>query len=1184
MVKTRNLLRMMPKRFIALLILSIFLIAGLGTPTILCRSGLAARILQKALTTPELPIEVSSVDAGWLTPTQIKNFSVGTASGDYLRIESLACDLSIFEWLTLDPAESIELYARKAKLNAKIKDGKICFLNDLQQLKSDTNTGSKSQYLLDIKEISLMLDEQESGKTWQLDQANAAISYTESSVTIDLEGVVTDPGEQNGSLRCTAAYTPAKESKVIGKLNEKDSWSILLNLDSLPLSCSQLITPYLADSQVELARFIEGDATGEFKVSSVGSHESRISFSNLQLRKVKALDPALGEWQQQLSEINGDITLSENGVSTEGLSLSSDFGHIAIDGQIEPPKSKQSLMKFIRGAVVALNGSIELDIDLPIFWKSASDFLPFKQGTEVVSGRVHGQIQTDHSTRPIATTLQVMLENFQATTETGKSISLAPNSLTAKIETDDTYLRANSLEWKSEFGSAYFQGDLQDGSGAFEIDFSKITQSLSQFLMIDEGALSGTSEGEIRWTASDSDQWSLNGSFDADSVVLRVGNLPKLKQKQINGTINAKGIWGSEGLEALRQLNAAIDLDDIRVSCELSPGEHKLSSKEQVGVHWSSQGKLSSFNQVLKHLSIRGINAIGGNYVFEADSLISGSEIEITQSAGEITNFVSQFNEISFQQPLMQVAIAGQYDLSNDHYHIHDFTLSSHSISARAKGERTADTAEYELQWRTLLDRLSTSFAQQLDYPQSGSGNGDEIANSDRLSDAIENLQLRGDVQGTLSAKRAVDSSQYEIDMQVSDLSIPHVGTKPASNQNVNGGSKGGLQNGSDSGWWIEPRTRVLAILRVPNQDEEIRFDQLDISTDWIQTSLQGQLATTEMDHRLSLAGTSTWNMDRLNKRLTSMAPVDLVLNGTHQSDVSLNSVLSVDGLNTFQITTDVGWDSARIAGVELASASIPIRVDQNQITFHGSKLPVGEGWIDLNGSIQQLNQETWIELTPSRIAEGIQITPEMSEQWLRFIAPLLADATKIDGNLGISVDEARINISDPTKTRLSGRLELDTVRLVAGPFMNQLIQTLQQLKKIGRDPSQILRTDPSTLIKLPTQTVAFGVANQIVAHERLLIDVDRAQLITTGQVSFEGNLNLTTAIPLDEKWIGKDLQRLAGQTLYLPIQGTLERPSLDRENLQDLLTQLGIQAIQRNAENYIEDQINRGLDKLFGK
>ena len=207
-----------------------------------------------------------------------------------------------------------------------------------------------------------------------------------------------------------------------------------------------------------------------------------------------------------------------------------------------------------------------------------------------------------------------------------------------------------------------------------------------------------------------------------------------------------------------------------------------------------------------------------------------------------------------------------------------------------------------------------------------------------------------------------------------------------------------------------------------------------------------------------------------------------------------------------------------------------------------------------------------------------------MSKQWLRYIAPLMADATEINGLVGLNLNEAKINLSDPAKTRLRGQLELDTIRLIAGPLTNQLIQSVQQINSIGKVFSgQPASREPSTILKMPKQSINFSVANQIVAHERLLLDVDRAQVITNGQVSFDGQMNLTAMVPLDARWLGSDLQRLAGQTLSLPIRGTLDRPLLDATNLSRVLADLGIQAIQKNAESYLEEQLNRGIEKLFG-
>jgi hypothetical protein len=122
------------------------------------------------------------------------------------------------------------------------------------------------------------------------------------------------------------------------------------------------------------------------------------------------------------------------------------------------------------------------------------------------------------------------------------------------------------------------------------------------------------------------------------------------------------------------------------------------------------------------------------------------------------------------------------------------------------------------------------------------------------------------------------------------------------------------------------------------------------------------------------------------------------------------------------------------------------------------------------------------------------------------------------------------------------------------------------------------------TLMRMPAQTVDFAVNHGVVSHERLFFEIDRAQVVTSGRVSLDGRLNMIAMVPLDERWLGSDLKGLAGQTVTLPIDGTLSRPSLDSRGVAQVITQLGTQAVQSQAENYLQQQLNRGLERLFGR
>ena len=118
----------------------------------------------------------------------------------------------------------------------------------------------------------------------------------------------------------------------------------------------------------------------------------------------------------------------------------------------------------------------------------------------------------------------------------------------------------------------------------------------------------------------------------------------------------------------------------------------------------------------------------------------------------------------------------------------------------------------------------------------------------------------------------------------------------------------------------------------------------------------------------------------------------------------------------------------------------------------------------------------------------------------------------------------------------------------------------------------------------MPAQTVGFSVEHGIVSHDRLFFEVGQVQVVTSGRVSLDGRLDMVAQVPLDASWLGSDLQQLAGQPVTLPIDGTLSQPSLDSSGVRQVATQLGVQAAQSTAENYLQKQLNRGFDKIFGR
>jgi hypothetical protein len=84
----------------------------------------------------------------------------------------------------------------------------------------------------------------------------------------------------------------------------------------------------------------------------------------------------------------------------------------------------------------------------------------------------------------------------------------------------------------------------------------------------------------------------------------------------------------------------------------------------------------------------------------------------------------------------------------------------------------------------------------------------------------------------------------------------------------------------------------------------------------------------------------------------------------------------------------------------------------------------------------------------------------------------------------------------------------------------------------------------------------------------------------SSGSVGFDETISLTLQVPVQDTWIAKEplLAGFKGQTLEVPISGTLTRPQMDSR----AIASLGQQLLQGAAQQAIGGELNKALDKLF--
>ena len=225
------------------------------------------------------------------------------------------------------------------------------------------------------------------------------------------------------------------------------------------------------------------------------------------------------------------------------------------------------------------------------------------------------------------------------------------------------------------------------------------------------------------------------------------------------------------------------------------------------------------------------------------------------------------------------------------------------------------------------------------------------------------------------------------------------------------------------------------------------------------------------------------------------------------------------------------------------------------------------------------------MELTipPGPVLTNVRISPQVSEAMLKYIAPVLSGATQSEGQFSLQLSGARVPLADSKKADVAGQLTVHSVRVVPGPMAKQWVELAQQVEAIAKRRDLASRRpaaagdaadDSRSAGEFPRRRrprVSPGDADSRSATWRCT---------TEGSVGLDETVALVVQVPIQDKWIEGQamLVGLKGQSLAIPISGTLRQPRMDQSAVAGLSQQL----LQGAAQQAIGGELNKALDKFF--
>ncbi len=257
--------------------------------------------------------------------------------------------------------------------------------------------------------------------------------------------------------------------------------------------------------------------------------------------------------------------------------------------------------------------------------------------------------------------------------------------------------------------------------------------------------------------------------------------------------------------------------------------------------------------------------------------------------------------------------------------------------------------------------------------------------------------------------------------------------------------------------------------------------------------------------------------------------------------------------------------------------------------------LPVSDGKVRLTSQLRLDRTPAMLVLQSERVIDKVRLSPELCAGWLKYAAPIMADATRVDGRFSVVIANGALPISDPSTGEIAGQFAVHEAQLTPGPFAAQVVTIVDRIKALTKSrslkPADLLSLAEQSAsptngggnrawVTLPEQEVPFRMTKGRVFHDGLTLVTKEATLRTRGSVGLDESLDLIVEVPVRDEWIAqnKSLNSLRGKSLQIPVRGSLTQPQLDARALESLARA----AATAPVENLLENELQKGLNRFL--
>ena len=1178
-----------PRRYMRRLMLGGLMLLALSwfAPWIVSATGVWKSLLATAA--PELAgkIDAQSLSLSWLSPIVAHRITIQDQHGQKLaEVESVRTQRSLLE-LILYRDDVGQVLLSKPHLSLVLRrDGSNLedFLTVLA--KKTGGGGSPLGFSLQIAEGTIDVDDTISQRPWGLANLSGEFHWpaaADKPKTGQITATVLAAGENENS--------PADRGELLAQLTWQLGQTAQDALGSGAIDASLKGVP--AQALEGIIRRFALDLRPHGPVTAEGTYQWADSFASQKITLKQAASPVLSlsspltaemPVRAQVLNLSGVVEIVGGQITASDLVLDSDVARLSGGGSLALRSySIAGLLAALQSArpeeTVALHGQV----DLARIAEQLRGPLRLKDDTRITEGVLDVALASKLLAGQRGWEGTVRIDRLTGEAA-GQPIAWdEPMQIKCIVEQSPQGLRLRELIADSTFARLHGSGTLAAGEITAEADLDQLRQELARFADVVSGQLAGRLTANLKWQQGQQNGWSARAESSVSDFQLAFPGMLPWRESDLRLDAQAAGTLRGTALARLDSAALTIGSGADKLQLQLAQPLAAPSLSSAWPLSYTLVGRMETWLPRLQTwLPLIGWNVAGG-IDLSGDGEFGPDRIALAKLKLDLANLAARRLAHVGSQPIVLLSI--------NEPQVKIETTATFDRKAMTLVSPTTTVASSALAFRAddLILKLGSkpSLSGLVDY------RGDLARLSAWLGDdRTRTWLIGGNVVGRIEA--AIHEGRVDARLATDFENLSYLTrTIPLKASGITPAASG------TPGWemaWVEPKVTISGEGAYDPTLDKLSLKEAKLEAAEISLATSGSVDQLTRSCQLNLSGNYACNMASVGEKLRPIVGETLAMTGNQRRDFELRgSLFSLGTRDAATLTgqAGIGWDQAQFLGLTAGRADIDARLAAGIVSVQPLNIEVSQGRLLAAPQIHLLQPNLPLVLGKGPAVEKVQISPELCRGWLKYVAPLLADATRAEGKFSLDLEGGRVPLVNPEAMDVGGILSIHEAQIGPGPLAMTYINLAMQVKAIlAGKPGEKATIDPSQgWILLPEQKVEMRALKGRVHHRGLTMHAGDVVIQTQGSVGFDQSLELVAAIPVQDKWIEKDKLPafFKSQTIYVPIRGQISRPQPDTGVLAELAKQVlvnaGKKAFQQELEKgrgRIERELQKGLERLF--